>query len=200
MKNKFLSFCLVALSFVVGIVGGFSYKVFIEDAPKSDVYASGELSIHFMELGNKSTGDSIYIKCGENDILVDAGSQNSSATTIIEYVDQYVEDNTLEYVFVTHADTDHIGAMYSTGERKGILEYYKVETIIDFPLTNKKDTGATNYSKYLKYRNKEVENGAKRYSALECYNISPFPNRYDRTNCFSYRVVKEKANNTNRSN
>ena len=32
---------------------------------------SGELEIHFLELGNKYTGDSVYIQVGEVDILID---------------------------------------------------------------------------------------------------------------------------------
>lgn len=170
MKSKFSAFILSVFILIIGFVGGFAYNVFIYNAPKSDVYSSGELSIHFLELGNKYTGDCIFIQCGETDILVDAGSDNSSATTIINYVDQYVEDNKLEYVIATHVDTDHIAAFYSTNDREGIFEHYEVGTIIDFPLTKKEDTGATNYSKYLKYRNLEVEAGAVRYSALECYN------------------------------
>ena len=67
-----------------------------------------DLSIHFMELGNKATGDSIYIKAGDTDILIDAGSVESSTNTTSEYIKQYCTDNILEYVIVTHADSDHI--------------------------------------------------------------------------------------------
>lgn len=151
----------------VGFATGFVINVFVVNKPESDVYVSGDVSIHFMELGNKYTGDSIFIQCGEYDILVDAGSRQNSATTIINYVDQYVTDNTLEFVIATHADQDHIAAFSSTKSREGIFDHYKVETIIDFPLTDK--TTET-YNNYLSYRNKEVENGAVRYSALECYN------------------------------
>ena len=67
-----------------------------------------DLLIHFMELGNKFTGDSIYIKAGDTDILIDAGSRASSSTTISEYIDTYCTDGILEYVIVTHAHQDHI--------------------------------------------------------------------------------------------
>lgn len=170
-KGKiFLSIIFSIILAAVGFAGGFVANVFIINKPESDVFVSGDLSIHFLELGNKYVGDSIFIQCGDNDILVDAGSRNDSAPVIINYIDQYVEDDTLEFVIATHADTDHISAFYSTNEREGIFEHYQVETIIDFPKTTKEDTGASNYSKYLKYRNLEVENGATRYSALECYN------------------------------
>ncbi|MBO5394861.1 MAG: MBL fold metallo-hydrolase [Clostridia bacterium] len=178
MKNKFLA-TLVAILFVgVGLVGGFGYYVFFYNAPTSDEYnppklkeevvVNGDLEIHFMELGNIYTGDSIYIKCGENDILVDAGSRRDSATAIKNYVDQYCTDGTLEYVIATHADEDHISAFVSTQSRQGIFEYYAVETIIDFPKSDK-DTDI--YAKYQEARDLEVsENGAVHYTALECYN------------------------------
>ena len=170
MKNKFFSVILSILVSIVGFAGGFAYRVFIEDAPKSDVYVSGDLSIHFLQLGNIYTGDSVYIKCGENDILVDAGSANDSSATIIEYVDQFVEDNTLEYVIATHGHTDHIAAFYSEAGRESVFDHYKVETIIDFPLTNSSGGERTVVGKYRKARDAEVEKGAKHYTALDCYN------------------------------
>ncbi len=169
--NKAVKFILNALLAIlvcaVGVVAGFAVNVFVINTPEDESYVSGDLSIHFLELGNEYTGDSIFIQCGEYDILVDAGSRNSSATTIINYVDQYVTDNTLEFVIATHADQDHISAFYSTSSREGIFEHYQVETIIDFPKTNK--TSQT-YQNYLEYRDQEVQNGAVRYSALQCYN------------------------------
>lgn len=131
------------------------------------VVVEGEVSIHFLMLGNEYAGDCTYIKAGDNDILIDAGSRQSSAKTIIEYVDNYCTDGTLEYVIATHADQDHIAAFNSTKSQKGIFDYYECETIIDFPLTDK--TTAT-YRNYVTYRDKEVVLGAKHYTALECYN------------------------------
>ena len=170
MKGKVSAILLSILAILVGFVGGFAYNIFVYNIPKSDVYSSGELSIHFLELGNKYTGDCVYIKCGETDVLIDAGSNNSSSTTIIEYVDQFVEDNTLEYVIATHGHTDHIGAFYSTNDREGIFEHYKVDTIIDFPLTNSKAGATSVVGRYYEARDEEVANGAKHYNALDCYN------------------------------
>ena len=70
---------------------------------------SGDLSIHFLELGNKYTGDATFIKAGDVDILVDAGSRVGSIPTIASYINNYVTDGVLEYVFVTHAHEDHYG-------------------------------------------------------------------------------------------
>lgn len=120
-----------------------------------------DLEIHFMMLGNKYNGDSIYIKAGETDILVDAGSRANSSTTLVNYLEQHVTDDKLEYVIATHADQDHIAAF------PNIFKEFSVDTVIDFPLTNK--TSAT-YNNYRNAVNDMVEKGTKHYTALECYN------------------------------
>lgn len=136
---------------------------------------SGELAFHFPMLGNASTGDSIFIQAGDTDILIDCGSQVASAEVVKNYLtdNELVSDGVLEYVIVTHADKDHIAGFSSTGERN-IFSYYECEVIIDFNRTNKSlltDSGGdTTYGKYVKARDAEVEKGAKRYSALDCYN------------------------------
>ena len=156
--------CLLAL--IVGFIGAGYIYIYITK-PESDVFVSGDFEVHFMELGNQYTGDCIYIRSGSTDILIDAGSRKNSADTIIEYVDNYVKDNTLEFVIATHADQDHIAAY------EGIFERYEVETIIDFPLTNKTGKDETNILRtYYEYRDLEVENGAEHFTALECYNES----------------------------
>ena len=59
----------------------------------------GAVAVHFLELGNKYTGDCTYIKVGENiDILIDCGSKSNSVQTVSEYLNNYITDNTLEYV------------------------------------------------------------------------------------------------------
>jgi len=128
---------------------------------------SAELSVHFLELGNQYTGDSVYIKYGDVEILVDAGSRKASAPTIRNYIDQHNTDGKLEYVIVTHAHQDHIDGFNETSTLTGILTGYEVGTIIEFPLTN--STTAT-YSNYKTAVAAAVKRGAVRYTALQCYN------------------------------
>ena len=134
-----------------------------------EVVASGQVNIHFMQLGNDNAGDCVYIKAGETDILIDAGSKNSSATTITEYLNKYVTDNKLEYVIVTHAHEDHYAGFWDSDDVTGIFSAYETGTIIDFAQTNHL-ASAEQYSKYIGARNAEVANGAVRYSAAECFN------------------------------
>ncbi len=120
------------------------------------------LEIHFFEFDNHYPGDSIYIKAGQTDILVDAGSDKGTAKVIKEYLNEQMTDNILEYVIITHADYDHIAAMIGTSEYEGIFESYEVKNLIDFPLTNK--TTAT-YKEYVDLRKNEIETGAQHYPA-----------------------------------
>lgn len=169
-KNIIVSFLFLI---ILGIIGYFVYPIVVEFLHEhgfikgSSVIQSDTLSIHFMELGNKYTGDSIYIKAGDTDILIDAGSRGNSADDITNYLNQYVEDDTLEYVIATHAHQDHIAGFVGTSQIKGIFDEFICEVIIDFPLTN-----ATSkvYQNYVEKRDLEVQNGATHYTALECYN------------------------------
>lgn len=125
------------------------------------------LSIHFLELGNKYVGDSVYIKAGQNDILIDAGSRKDSSKTLINYIDKYCEDGVLEYVIATHAHQDHIAGFVGTTSSPGIFSSYEIETLIDFPRTN---STTQIYNSYKSCRNDLIEAGTKHYTALDCYN------------------------------
>ena len=166
--NFFIGILGLAIGLVVGFIGGNSYLNLEDNHNEPGIISTDVFSIHFLELGNEYTGDSIYIKAGGNDILIDAGSRGNSAQAICEYVDDYCEDGILEYVIATHAHQDHIAGFVGTSNIPGIFDYYKCETIIDFPLTN---ASTKVYNEYVLKRDAEVKNdGAKHYTALECYN------------------------------
>lgn len=157
--------CFLAL--VIGFAAAFSLYTYLTRPKGGDVYVSGDLSIHFMELGNKYAGDSIYIKAGDTDILIDAGSRAGSTETTSAYIDRYCTDGVLEYVIATHADQDHIAGFAGSSSSPSIFKRYECEVIIDFPRTDK--TSQT-YQKYVENRDAEVEEGAKHYTALQCCN------------------------------
>ena len=130
----------------------------------------GEVSVHFLELGNKYTGDCTYIKVGDVDILIDCGSKSNSVATVSEYLNQYVTDNTLEYVIITHAHTDHYAGFATSEKVESIFDLYDCETIITFSqITSGKEDTAT-YKNYLRELNAEIEAGAEHFTALECIN------------------------------
>ena len=154
---------VLAVILLIVVIGGYYYY---ENYYKKETFIqpTGELSFHFMTLGNNYNGDSIYVKAGDVDILIDAGSRAGSVPTIQSYVNQYCTDNILEYVIVTHADQDHIAGFAAT---ESIFDLYECETIIDFALTDKE---TATYDRYIENREEEVANGAVHYTALECWN------------------------------
>jgi competence protein ComEC len=173
-KRSAAGVVLLLILFLLGGGGGYLWSQYgggeheshtESDAP--DVVVDGELSIHFLELGNAYTGDCTYIKAGDTDILIDAGSRVSSISTIIAYLDQYVTDNTLEYVIVTHAHQDHY-AGFATGENtQSLFDYYDCETVVDFAMTNQKPDAAM-YSNYQRELADEIAAGATHLTAAEC--------------------------------
>ena len=126
-----------------------------------------DLSIHFLELGNKYTGDCTLIKVGDTEVLIDAGSRSGSAETIVAYVERFCTDGVLEFVIATHAHQDHIAGFVGTSKHEGVLESFVCETIIDYPLSESTSQVRKDYEAL---RDQEVESGAKHYTALECWN------------------------------
>lgn len=136
---------------------------------------SSDLSIHFIKFENDKAGDCTLIKCGDTEVLIDAGSTQSSAATIKNYLENYCTDGVLEYVIATHADQDHIAGLVGTssgGVYNGILYSYEIGTIIKFDLSNKDvETAAGNrtlYGKFLDAVESCELSGTAVYNASEC--------------------------------
>ena len=177
-KAFFIILVILILVIGLGIGGYFIWKQLNGDNQPSTTSSTNESSevftgdvakmdINFLELGNKYTGDSTFIKAGDVDILIDAGSRAGSASTISSFVDQYCKDGKLEYVIATHAHQDHIAGFVGTKSAVGVLRNYKIDTLIDFALTN-----ATSqiYKDYVEIRDQEIGYGniAHHYTAAEC--------------------------------
>lgn len=165
----------------------------------------GAVSVHFLELGNKYTGDCTYIKVGKDiDILIDCGSKASSVSTVSAYLNQYVTDGTLEYVIITHAHQDHYAGFATSEKVNSIFDLYDCKNIITFSGTNQKTSTAyikdtaeqyqtstfgiksyasqsksasTMYANFNRELADEIKNGAKHYTALDIINdTANFPN------------------------
>ncbi len=190
MSKKSLSIFVCVFAFIVGIFGGFAGLVYI-NTPKTDVVeiseevfygnddivssnladiSNADISIHFLELGNKYTGDCTYIKTETCDILIDCGSKSNSVAAVSNYLNQYVEDEKLEYVIVTHAHQDHYAGFATSGKTKGIFDLYECETVIDFAGTEAGKTEKELYQKYQTKLSAEIAAGATHYTALDCIN------------------------------
>ena len=178
-KSPALFVLLIVVVIVLGVGGYFAYKYVLEprmaangsepESSQRSTYQgdSASMDINFLELGNKYTGDSTFIKAGDVDILIDAGSRQNSATTIANFVDNYCTDGVLEYVIATHAHQDHIAGFVGSNSDAGILKRYKIDTLIDFSLTNA--TSAI-YNNYVSLRDEKIASGdiAHHYTANDC--------------------------------
>ena len=182
-KGFMIALLVVFLLVGLGVGGYFGYKYFIE--PRLAVNggnnqstsqktsrshyegAAGAIDINFLEVGNQYTGDCTFIKAGDKDILIDAGSRQNSATTIADFVDNYCTDGVLEYVIATHAHQDHIAGFVGSNNAEGILKHYKIDTLIDFSLTN---ATTTIYNNYVSIRDEKIASGdiAHHYTANDC--------------------------------
>lgn len=127
------------------------------------------LSVHFIELGNKYTGDCTYIKTDTCDILIDCGSKSNSIPYVVEYLNQYVTDNTLEYVIVTHAHQDHYAGFATNENVDSIFDLYNCQNIITFSNTNQVESSKV-YSNFLRELEDEVNAGATAYEAIDIVN------------------------------
>lgn len=168
-KNPKVFFTVVAVLLIIAILAGVCYYLFVikKWGKEADPLKTGELSVNFLELGNKYAGDCTLIKIGDTEVLIDAGSRKSSAETLVPQIKKLCTDGVLEYVIATHADQDHIAAFIGTKDAPGIFDSFECKTIIDFPRTNKAD-GAT-VKEYCAKRDAEVTAGAAHYTALECW-------------------------------
>lgn len=157
---------LAFIIFAVAVGGYFIYNKYFKNPY---IAPTGELEFHFLELGNEYAGDCVYVRAGDNDILIDAGSKTGSLNTITEYLNSRITDNKLEYVIVTHGHEDHIACFGGDKNGQSLFDLYQVETIIDFPQTS---STSQILQRYYAERDAEVQLGAKHFTALECYNGS----------------------------
>lgn len=125
-----------------------------------------DVKIIFLELfgtnGNPQIGDSVFIECGDIDILIDAGEKASGSNTVVPFIEEHVSDNILELVIVTHADSDHLGGMVGLSNSYGALEVPGItyQYIVDFGYEGQTQL----YKDYLEVRNKKIKEGTKYFS------------------------------------
>ena len=125
-----------------------------------------DVKITFLELfgtnGNPQIGDSVFIECGDIDILIDAGEKASGSNTVVPFIEEHVSDNILELVIVTHADSDHLGGLVGLSNSYGALEVPGItyQYIVDFGYEGQTQL----YNDYLEVRNKKIKEGTKYFS------------------------------------
>lgn len=206
MKKTLINFVIIIFAVILGLGGGFLGLTYLnlphhEELEEEMVYISknhstkinlnqgtqtsaGDVAVHFLELGNKYTGDCTYIKVGTDiDILIDCGSRTSSIAYVKQYLDNYVTDGVLDYVIVTHAHRDHYAGFATSVNTKSIFDLFYCNNIITFSQTEtgkKETTTYKNFERELSQakgldltnstNENKIEIAPNVYTALECVN------------------------------
>lgn len=79
----------------------------------------GELKVHLIDVGH---GDAILIDLGDTEFLIDGGIEETSSD-LVAYLNNYIDDGTLEGMLATHPDFDHVGGL------PAVLKAFKVEEV-----------------------------------------------------------------------
>ncbi len=125
---KLFLFALVALGFFV--------------VTKAQANA-GELNMHTIYVGH---GDCILLESKGHYMLVDSG-EPSASDTILNYLEQHIVGDTIDYVVATHADKDHIGSFPAIFKKYNIKNLFYSEPMK--PYYNP-DTGKeSHYGKFM---------------------------------------------------
>lgn len=123
---------IAVIVIVVAVIAGYIYlsafhpdiidAFFDNNDGQNAVLVDGEMKIHFINIGQ---GDAIYIQFPDGkDMLIDGGRTGSATgyvTSVLDYLKAVDNDNTLNYLMVTHPDYDH----YSLLDE--VIDYYDVD-------------------------------------------------------------------------
>ncbi len=104
-------------------------------ASESDRY---DMLVHFIDVGK---ADSIYIKCKDKNILIDAGEKNT-----YDLVNEYLRRQNvkvLDLVIATHPHTDHIGGMPK------VIEEFQINKLLMPELKEEVIPTSRTYEKFL---------------------------------------------------
>lgn len=150
-------------------------------APINTQVQIDELEVHFIDVGQ---GDATLIKCGDSAMLIDSG-ENDKGTLVQNYIKKQGVKS-LDYLILTHPDSDHIGGA------DVIITKYNIDKIV-----------MPNYSKdTATYRDVIKAMDYKRYRATtpavgdtyqlgdaEFTIIAPNRSNYEDSNNYSVGIV-----------
>ena len=87
--------------------------------------ADGELQVHMINVGQ---GDCIFIKFPDGkDMIIDCANYNNTGSikeSTLAYLDTYVTDGQIDYLMLTHCDSDHVYFLDDVVERYDVDNIY----------------------------------------------------------------------------
>lgn len=133
------------------------------------------IEIYFNEM-QQIYGDSIFIKKGNVEVLIDAGYEYDGKH-IEKLVTEKVADDRLDLLMLSHSDGDHINGLVNA-----LVNIDDVSLMVDY--------GGVGTGNTLKTRNKYKERGMAYYSAYDCINeLNGASKRYYLTNELYFDVL-----------
>ena len=134
------------------------------------------LEIRFIEM-QQIYGDSIFIKKGNVEILIDSGYEYDG-NLVKQIVEQYCPDNRLDMLMLSHSDGDHID-----GLAKSTSAVDDISLMIDYGGQGASDT-------VKKTRQKVKDEGGIYHSAYDCVNgIDGAVDKYYLTEDFYFEIL-----------
>ena len=135
-----------------------------EPQPTDPVVEQNPLEIYILEMCG-IYGDSIYLKQGDVDVLIDAG-WDTDGEYVRDFVDTYCEDGTLDLLVATHPHGDHVGGM-----SLALSNVENVANIIDYGMFATAPSGGENgLGAYERLKKEYIEGGAKYTAAYNAVN------------------------------
>lgn len=114
-----------------------SWKYYVKK-PKMEKREDGELRIHFIDVGQ---GDSTLIELPDGKVaLIDGGNATQATENAVLRHLNALKIDTIDYLVVTHTDSDHCGSLAKILQYKKVLNAY-------LPATNPENAGET-YAKF----------------------------------------------------
>lgn len=133
------------------------------------------IEVYFIEMQH-IYADSIYIKKGNVDILIDSG-YSYDGNYVDQILSQYCSDKRLDLLMFSHSDEDHID-----GAKNALKNIENVSMMIDY--------GGVGGGNVLDARKKLTSNGTIYHSAIDCVNkANGASNYYYLTEDFYFQIL-----------
>ena len=153
--------------------------------PKTGERQAGEMHVHFLDVGQ---GDCELVELPDGKILlIDGGADDESATRIMRYLNALKID-VIDYLLITHADSDHCGGLQK------VVKYKEVKRAF-LPLADPTENEA-----YAKVYTEIIEKGCAWEYSARSVNLSAdgeFP--YTLRFLYPYTLQTERASDNNES-
>lgn len=184
----------IALFFVIAVLGALCIISFWLPAetwkycfalPQTGESDEGEMRVHFLDVGQ---GDCSIVELPDGKVmLIDGGAGEESATILMRYLNALKID-VIDYLLITHADSDHCGGLQK------VVRYKQVKRAF-LPLTS-----ATSNQAYAAVYTEIMEQGCQwQYSARSINLSSDDENPYTLRFLYPYTIQTEIFENTNAS-